>query len=315
MTAALERDSTIAGIPTYGLCAGLGAVGFVETSYLTFIKLTGGDAICPVGGGSCGDVLNSDYAVIFGIPLPLFGMVAYGTVASLGVQLAANNFLFGLGKTDARLSLLGLTTSMATASAFFLYILSTKFAGVSCSYCLFSAALSFSLFFCTLKDFGLQEIQKVVGLQLALAGIVVAALSGSYSSLQPPLQGSNDFELEPFETEITTKSSPFAISLAKHLHSIGAKMYGAFWCSHCVDQKQMFGQEAMKILDYVECFPNGAGKGRSITQECADVRIEGFPTWIINEEVISGEQDLQTLAKLSGFVGEGFDPSSVPDKQ
>ena len=49
----------------------------------------------------------------------------------------------------------------------------------------------------------------------------------------------DDFVLEPYETEITTESSPFAISLARHLHSIGAKMYGAFWCSHCNEQKQV----------------------------------------------------------------------------
>jgi hypothetical protein len=40
-----------------------------------------------------------------------------------------------------------------------------------------------------------------------------------------------------FATEITTPSSPFALSLAKYLNSIGAKMYGAFWCSHCQEQK------------------------------------------------------------------------------
>jgi hypothetical protein len=49
----------------------------------------------------------------------------------------------------------------------------------------------------------------------------------------------DNFVLEPYETEITTKSSPFAIALARHLHSIGAKEYGAFWCSHCNEQKQV----------------------------------------------------------------------------
>ncbi|KAL5679120.1 hypothetical protein ACJX0J_005505, partial [Zea mays] len=92
----------------------------------------------------------------------------------------------------------------------------------------------------------------------------------------------DDFVLQPYETEISTESSPFAIALAKHLHSIGAKMYGAFWCSHCNEQKQMFGHEATKILDYVECFPNGAGKGKKMTAECAAAGLEGFPTWFIN---------------------------------
>ena len=34
-------------------------------------------------------------------------------------------------------------------------------------------------------------------------------------------------------------------------------MYGAFWCSHCYDQKQTFGQEAYRRIRYVECAPDG----------------------------------------------------------
>lgn len=47
----------------------------------------------------------------------------------------------------------------------------------------------------------------------------------------------------------------------------------------------MFGREAAKVLDYVECFPNGYKKGIKIEKACADVGIEGFPTWVINGEV------------------------------
>lgn len=87
-----------------------------------------------------------------GVPLPLFGMIAYGLVGTLGVQLlAAKELPFGISESNARLVVLGTTTSMATASACFLYILSIKFAGASCSYCLLSAVLSFTLFFITLK--------------------------------------------------------------------------------------------------------------------------------------------------------------------
>lgn len=59
-----------------------------------------------------------------------------------------------------------------------------------------------------------------------------------------------DIDLEPFETEITTKSSPLAIALAKHLQLIGAKMYGAFWCSHCLEQKQVpFSSKKILLRD------------------------------------------------------------------
>lgn len=89
---------------------------------------------------------------IVGIPLPLFGMLAYGTVAVFGgLQLTEQKLPF-VSNGVGRFVLLGLTTSMAAASAYLLYILSTQFSGVlSCSYCLFSACLSFSLFFIILK--------------------------------------------------------------------------------------------------------------------------------------------------------------------
>ena len=86
-----------------------------------------------------------------GVPLPLIGMVAYGLVASLGLQLSRKNLPFGMDEPTGRLIILGSTTSMAAASAYFLYILGTKFSGASCSYCLMSALLSFSLFFISLR--------------------------------------------------------------------------------------------------------------------------------------------------------------------
>ncbi|XP_060673069.1 thiol-disulfide oxidoreductase LTO1-like, partial [Ziziphus jujuba] len=195
-------------------------------------------------------------------------------------------------------------TSVAASSVYFLYILSTKFTGASCSYCLLSALLSFNLFFITQKDFGLQHIQKVVGLQLFIASLVVLALNSSYSSSQPMPSSLVEIELPYFTTAITSPSSPFALSLAKHLQSIGAKMYGAFWYSHYLEQKQMFGSEAAKQLNYVECFLDGYKKGTKILKACTDAGIEGFPTWVINGQVrklLSGEQELSDLVQASGF--------------
>ncbi|GFY87799.1 NAD(P)H dehydrogenase (quinone) [Actinidia rufa] len=237
-TTSSSSASGFAGISSYSWCAGLGGIGFLETSYLTYLKLTNSDAFCPIGGGSCGDILNSDYASVFGVPLPLIGMFAYGLFTILGIQLAGKNLPLEMDENNGRLILLGSTTSMAAASAYFLYILSTKFAGASCSYCLMSALLSFSLLFTTIKDYGMQEIQKMVGLQLCLGGLVVAVLSTSYNMSQYFPISSAEIDLPFFTTEITTESSPLTLALARHLHSVGAKMYGAFWCSHCLEQKQ-----------------------------------------------------------------------------
>ncbi|ESW29954.1 hypothetical protein PHAVU_002G112700 [Phaseolus vulgaris] len=286
---------------THKLIAGAAGFGFLETSYLTYLKLTGYDAFCPVGGGTCSDVLNSDYAIVFGIPLPLIGMAAYGLVAALGLQLASNKLLFGINKSTAQAVLLGATASMAAASAYFLYILTTRFSDSSCSYCLLSAFLSFTLFFVTLKDLGLQEVSKKLGLQLLVASIVILTLNTSYNSSKSGSSSLAEIELPYYATEITTPSSPFALSLARHLHSVGAKMYGAFWCSHCQEQKEMFGREAAKELDYVECFPEGYRTGTKMIKACINAKLEGFPTWIIKGQVLSGEQELSELAQVSDY--------------
>lgn len=72
---------------------------------------------------------------------------------------------------------------------------------------------------------------------------------------------------------MTEVSSPRAVELAKRLKAAGAKMYGAFWCSHCFEQKQSFGKEAMAELPYVECYPDGYFKvgGLSICSESSGV--------------------------------------------
>ena len=62
------------------------------------------------------------------------------------------------------------------------------------------------------------------------------------------------------------QSSPQAVSLAKKLRAAGAKMYGAFWCSHCQEQKAEFGAAAQKDLPYVECYPQGYHKVRASLQ-------------------------------------------------
>lgn len=87
-----------------------------------------------------------------GAPLPSFGMLAYGLVAILGLQLRRGpKYAFGIEKNNGEMILLGTTTSMVVASAYFLYILNTEFIGESCLYCLASATLSFGLFFVALK--------------------------------------------------------------------------------------------------------------------------------------------------------------------
>lgn len=72
-------------------------------------------------------------------------------------------------------------------------------------------------------------------------------------------------------------------------------MYGAFWCSHCYEQKQIFGQEAMEEFPYVECFPEGWKQGIEMNPACTAAKLEGFPTWVIGDQRLEGAQSLDVL--------------------
>jgi hypothetical protein len=54
-------------------------------------------------------------------------------------------------------------------------------------------------------------------------------------------------------------------------------MYGAYWCPHCVEQKEKFGSASFKLAPYVECGIPGNLRGEQ--QVCKDADIKHFPTW------------------------------------
>ena len=81
---------------------------------------------------------------------------------------------------------------------------------------------------------------------------------------------------------------------AQCLSSSGVKFYGAFWCSHCQNQKALFGN-SKKYLPYVECSTLDA-KGQ--TQACIDKKIPSYPTWEFTDgSRLSGEIPLSQLAE------------------
>lgn len=88
------------------------------------------------------------------------------------------------------------------------------------------------------------------------------------------------------------------MALASHLKQIDAKFYGAYWCSYCKKQKELFGQEAFRQIDYVECDPAGKDARPEL---CQKAHIEGFPTWEIKGQLYPGMQSLQQLADISGY--------------
>lgn len=87
-------------------------------------------------------------------------------------------------------------------------------------------------------------------------------------------------------------------NFAKCLTEKGVKMYGTFWCPHCVNQKEAFGS-SFQYVDYQECTVDG--QRDSFAQVCKDAKIEGYPTWKFpNGTTKAGEVPFDELAQLSG---------------
>lgn len=82
-------------------------------------------------------------------------------------------------------------------------------------------------------------------------------------------------------------------SFAKCLTSKNITMYGTEWCTHCQNQKKMFGQ-SFQYVDFVDCDKNSG--------LCNEKGIEGYPTWIINSQKYTGDSTLSELAVQSGCV-------------
>lgn len=64
---------------------------------------------------------------------------------------------------------------------------------------------------------------------------------------------------------------------AQCLKDRGVKMYGAWWCPHCQEQKEKFGETSFKLAPYVECGVLGDIRGRNPV--CQQDGITHYPTW------------------------------------
>jgi hypothetical protein len=107
---------------------------------------------------------------------------------------------------------------------------------------------------------------------LLLAGILLYGCTG---------QGNGNIDYDAFAKCLTAK---------------GAKMYGAYWCGHCQNQKAAFG-EAWQYVKYVEC----AGEDGGQAVACAGAGVTSYPTWIFaNGSRQTGELSFEELSASTG---------------
>jgi uncharacterized membrane protein len=256
---------------------GLALAGSALAAYLSWIDWAGASAKgCAVGSG-CEVVLGSRWATLLGLPTAYWGLVAYLT-------LAATAFIRRVDwhwRTAWSVALGGVLYSA------YLTTISLTVLQAACPYCLTSLALMSAIFV-------LVTVQRPASIEgfswrgwlsrtVPVAAAVIVALHLHYTGIlgQPP------------EAE-----DPTARALAVHLTSVGAKMYGAYWCPHCIEQKEIFGGAARR-LPYIECATGPQGSPQAEPCRAASIRL--YPTWIIGgvrfEEVLSQAR----LAEITGF--------------
>ncbi len=106
-------------------------------------------------------------------------------------------------------------------------------------------------------------------------------------------------------TVTDTAAAPDLVAFAKAIAATGAKFYGAFWCSACHAQQDLF-EDGANFLPYVESSnPNG-----SQTQAAADAGITSYPTWVFADNTRAVGS--QTLAFLSQKTGIPIPQSNQP---
>jgi hypothetical protein len=86
-------------------------------------------------------------------------------------------------------------------------------------------------------------------------------------------------------------------SFAKCLATKQAKMYGLYWCPHCLEQKEMFG-DAFHYVPYVECAIKGSSEEAAV---CKIAGVKLFPSWQFGAE--PPKEGVLSLEALSDKTG------------
>lgn len=297
------------------LLAGISSVGVLDTGYLSWMKVSSSQLVC---GSDCNNVLSGPYSNIpyINLPLSVFGLFGYIAIATLSFREILNNESIDM---SARSALLALTTSMATFSFYLMGVLQLIIMS-GCPYCYASAFMSLAMIVVawskeivpnkTKSAVIVLSSSSITALSSALLFYLTTTLNPSEAFARPPdeqvavatttsLAEQIKEEFEP--PTVTKESSSKALAVAAELKEVGAKMYGAYWCSHCYNQKQNLGTGAYKSFEYVECDKKGKNSQYPL---CKSKQLKGYPTWEIAGQFFPGEKTVDELDELlKGIVG------------
>ena len=279
----------------------LATIGVIDTGSITLSKWGWiGDLSCSSTGlfgcNGCEKVLSSAWGSLLGQPLALFGLLGYGAVLLMAVVplVLQGDLRVSFGQ-KSWWGLFLLSTGMAVFSGVLLGVMAFGIRDC-CPFCILSAGLSTALFVLSLIGGDWEDRG-----QLIFSGVITALLVGVIglgwaASVGRPVVDSAPGVAPPVRSE----SNAGQIALAEHLTASGAKLYTAYWCPHCHDQKELFGRQATEKLTVIECAPDGRNSQREL---CEAKKIEGYPSWEIQGQLDSGVKPLAKLAEASGYQG------------
>jgi len=266
------------------------------------VKIGQTQLVCPASNAwGCFKVLTSPWASVGPVPLAAVGLVVYAAIAVLSLQ----------PRWEKNEALWRLCFALAVASlglmAVLIFVLEAP-----CTFCALSAFISALLLIV------LEAAQaQATGSEARRSSLVLATMVAFGALRGATMIGKDDNSFyalvqkyKPEHPPVRSTSSEAEKALARHLKTIGAACYTAWWCPHCQDQREKFGREATLLAPFVECAE--ANRGRK--PECrANKDIDGFPTWIIAGKRFVGAQEMSKLAEVSGFTdfpADAFTPRS-----
>jgi uncharacterized membrane protein/glutaredoxin len=259
----------------------LAIAGMLLSGYLTYSAWQGQSVAGCTVGSACDVVLNSRWSKLLGLPISFWGFLTYALLAAI----AWNKTTASQWKMAWTVTIVGLLYSLYLTGVSLIVLDS------ACPYCLTSLGLMTAIFAVLL----MRRPAKMpsfswgpwVGKTAGAAVLIIIVLHLHYSGYIGKTAGPED---------------PWIRGLVEHLAKTDAKFYGASWCPHCTEQKELFGPSSSRV-PYIECSPGGPRAPQA--QACNDAGIKSYPTWIIKGQRYAGIQSLDSLAQFSNYKSEG----------
>jgi uncharacterized membrane protein/glutaredoxin len=263
------------------LILALALAGMLLSGYLTYSAWQGQSVAGCTVGSACDVVLNSRWSKLLGMPISFWGFLTYALLGAI----AWNKTTPSQWKMAWTVTIVGLLYSLYLTGVSLIVLDS------ACPYCLTSLGLMAAIFAVLLP----RRPAKMPGFSwgpwlgktAGAAVLIIIVLHLHYSGYIGKTAGPED---------------PWIRGLVEHLAKTDAKFYGASWCPHCSEQKELFGPSSSRV-PYIECSPGGPRAPQA--PACNDAGIKSYPTWIINGQRYSGIQSLDSLAQYTNYKSEG----------